>query len=108
MNHHIHTPSWPLFHPVVIPLGPHINTSPHHQYGREGMAVICAREGSVWILGKSSPKEWLGTGTGCPGKQYYHHPWMCSRNVGMWYKHGLVGNISGLVGLSDVSGLLQP
>jgi len=31
------------------------------------MASSCTREGSGWKLGNASPKEWLGTGIGCPG-----------------------------------------
>jgi len=34
--------------------------------GREGMASSRARGGSGWILGKTSLKEWSGTGMGCP------------------------------------------
>lgn len=43
--------------------------------GWEVMASSCPRGGSGWILGNiSAPKEWLGTGTGCPGKWWVHHP----------------------------------
>ena len=45
-----------------------------------------------------------------PREAAVSHPWMRSRNMEMWYKYGLVGNINGkwIVGLDDVSGLLQP
>ena len=33
--------------------------------GQEGKASSCPRGGSGWILGKTSLKERLGTGTGC-------------------------------------------
>jgi len=26
-------------------------------------------------------EEWSGTGTGCPGRWWSHHPWRCSKNV---------------------------
>lgn len=34
----------------------------------EGIASNCIRGGSGCILGRTSPKQWSGTGTGCPGK----------------------------------------
>jgi len=62
--------------------------------GQEGMASSCARGGSRWILGTiSSQKEWLGTGTGCPGRMDV---------VSSSHSHGLV------VGLSDSIGLSNP
>jgi len=50
--------------------------------GCEGMASSCIKGGLDWMLGNiSSPKEWSGTGMGCPGRWWSHHPWRCSRNV---------------------------
>lgn len=37
------------------------------------MSSSCAREVSVWILGKT-PKEWLGTAMGFPGRWLTHVP----------------------------------
>jgi len=76
------------------------------------MALTCAREGSAWILGKpSSPKEWLGTGTGCPEGWRSHCPWRCQETCRFDTKgHGLVGNIGGgwTVGQDDPGGLFLP
>ena len=48
--------------------------------------LSCARGGSGWILGTiSSQKEQWGSGTGCPGRWWSHHPWRCSRNTEMWH-----------------------
>ena len=52
--------------------------------GQEVMASSCTRRGSGWILGTVSSQEWWGSGTGCPGRWWSHHPWRCSRNVWMW------------------------
>ena len=49
------------------------------------MALSGTTGGSGWMLGKTySPKEWLGSETGCLGRWWSHHPWRCSGNVGMW------------------------
>ena len=80
--------------------------------GRVGTALSYAMEGSVCMLGEvSSQKERRGTGTGCPGRWWSHHPWKCWSNLEMWYwgtsvsRHG--GN--GLtVGLDGLQGLFQP
>ena len=49
------------------------------------MVSSCARGSSGWILGNiSSHKEQWGSGTGCRGRWWSHHPWRCSRNVCMW------------------------
>jgi len=76
------------------------------------LASSCARGGLDWILGKmSSLKEWSDIGTGCPGKQWIHHPWRCSKNVSMrhfgtWFsRRGGDGMVLGLVALG---GLFQP
>jgi len=40
------------------------------------MASSGARRVLDWLLGRIySQKEWLGIGTGCPGKWWNHHPW---------------------------------
>ena len=69
--------------------------------GLEGVAaqkmlqITSFRGGSGWTLGKiCSPKEWLGIGTGCPGRWWSHHPWNSSRNMEMWQR-----GFSGLVGI---------
>jgi len=50
--------------------------------GLAGITSSCARGDSGWILESiSSLKEWSGTGTGCPGRWWSHHPWRCSRNL---------------------------
>jgi len=40
---------------------------------------------SGWILWKNSPEEQWGSGPGCPGRWWCHHPWRCSRTVVMWH-----------------------
>ena len=35
---------------------------------QEVMALSCTRECSDWVLEKISSQEWLGSGTGGPGK----------------------------------------
>jgi len=70
-----------------------------------------SKGGSGWILGRTSPKGWSGSGTGCPGEWWSHHPWGCSRTMEMWYwVTWLVGSISGrwMVGLDDLWDLFQP
>jgi len=50
------------------------------------MASSCVRGGLDWILGKISLlREWSGTGPGCPGQWWSHHPWRGSKTVWMWH-----------------------
>ena len=62
-----------------------------------------------WILGKISVlKEWSGTGTGCPGRWWSHHPWRCSKNVQMWHLgtwFSRQGGVGLTAGLDDLRGL---
>ena len=79
--------------------------------GWEGMVLSCARGGSGWILGKNtSQKECWGTGTGCPGKWWSHHPWRCSITVEMWHWGAWFSGHGGdglVVGLNNLCGLFQ-
>jgi len=46
------------------------------------MASSCVREGLGWTSGKISLlEERSGVGTGCPGKQWSHHPQRCSKDA---------------------------
>ena len=36
-------------------------------------------------LGKTSPKEWSGTGMSCPGRDQSQRSWGCLGNILMWY-----------------------
>lgn len=48
----------------------------------KGAAWRCFRGDLSWTLGKGSfSREWLGTGTGCPGKWSQHQPWQSSRSI---------------------------
>lgn len=50
--------------------------------GHKTTASNCPREGLVKISGNiSSQKEWLGFGTGCPGRWQSPHPWRYLRRV---------------------------
>mgnify|MGYP001856499587 CR=1 FL=1 len=75
----------------------------------EVMALSSTWGYSGWILGKiSSQNEWWGSGTGCPGRWWSHHPWRCSRTVWMWHWGtwlvGMVG-MGWWLGPEDLSGL---
>jgi len=61
------------------------------------------------MLGKiSSPKEWFGTGTGCPGRRWNHHSWKRSRTISLRDKVSGHGRDGLMVGLDDLGGLFQP
>mgnify|MGYP001859720434 CR=1 FL=1 len=75
------------------------------------MVSSCSRGDSGWMLGKTSPKECSGTGTGCPGSGGDTAPGgvqeisrYCTEG------HRLVGYIGDRwkVGLDDLGGLFQP
>ena len=80
--------------------------------GREGMTSSCVRRGSGWIRGKIySQTEWWGSGTGCPGRWWGHHPWGYSRTVWMWHWGTWLSGHGGhglMVGLDGLRGLFQP
>ena len=44
---------------------------------------------SLVHIGHINPMQcyrcWLGTGTGCPGRWWSHHPWRCPTTVEMWH-----------------------
>jgi len=63
------------------------------------------------VLGNTtSPKEWSGAGTGCPGRWWSHCPWRYSEMFRCTEGHGLVGNVGDrwTVGMDDLGGLFQP
>jgi len=53
------------------------------------MASSCAKGASGWIL-KTSPKEWSGSGTRCPGRWRVTNPtsvqevWRCDNKGHRW------------------------
>ena len=53
------------------------------------MASSCAKGASGWIL-KTSPKEWSGSGTHCPGRWRVTNPtsvqevWRCDNKGRRW------------------------
>jgi len=85
---------------VTVGLFSHVTVT-----GWEVMALSGTRGSSGWILGNiSSQRNWWGTGMGCPGRWWGHHPWRSSRTVEMWHwGTWLVGMVGmGWVGLDVI------
>lgn len=67
------------------------------------MASNCTTGGLDWMLGVSSWKGLLSTGTGFPERWWIHHPWGDLKDqvdvvFGMWFA-GRFGNAELMVGL---------
>jgi len=78
--------------PVVAGLFSHITS---HSMRGDGLKLHQGRF-RLDFKKNSSQKEWSGTGTGCPGRWWSHHPWRCLRTVEMWHWGTWLVGIMGL------------